>query len=116
MQRFNKSYDEIEIKENSLIYCDIPYRNTDKYLNEFDYERFYGWCRKQKELVIISEYSMPDDRFVCVAEFAHRSTISSAKNLGVTERLFVPVHQERIFHGQSGAGTLFPWLFSNVRE
>lgn len=56
-----KSYDEVEIPENALIYCDPPYINTAGYGVDFDHYKFYDWCRAQKELVLISEYSMPDD-------------------------------------------------------
>lgn len=62
--RYNCSYDEIEIKPNSVIYCDIPYRNTEGYeefgSSNFDYEKFYEWANRQKEIVFISEYNMPE--------------------------------------------------------
>ena len=61
-------YDSVAIKPNSVIYCDIPYRNTEGYNEfEFDYNKFYEWCLKQTELVFISEYDMPED-FVCISE------------------------------------------------
>ena len=58
--RLNQSYDKVKIKPNSVIYCDIPYRDTDGYGMDFDYEKFYSWAERQSELVIISEYNMPD--------------------------------------------------------
>lgn len=62
--RYNCSYDEVEIKPNSVIYCDIPYRNTEGYgefgSSNFDYEKFYEWANRQTEIVFISEYSMPE--------------------------------------------------------
>ena len=64
----NKDYADVQIKENSVIYCDPPYKNTHKYRVDFNYENFYEWCGKQKYLVIISEYAMPQDRFICIAE------------------------------------------------
>lgn len=97
LQRFNKSYDEIEIKENSLIYCDIPYRNTDAYLNEFDYEKFYEWCRNQKELTFISSYEMPENDFICIAEYEHRSILSANANNKVIEKVFIPKHQKEMW-------------------
>ena len=90
-----KSYDEVRILPDSVIYCDIPYRGTDKYISgQFDYEKFYAWCEKQKELVVISEYDMPEDRFRCVESVQKRSLLS-AKGAGElkTEKLFVPKHQ-----------------------
>ena len=90
-----KSYDEVRILPDSVIYCDIPYRGTDEYISgQFDYEKFYVWCEKQKELVVISEYDMPEDRFCCVESVQKRSLLS-AKGAGElkTEKLFVPKHQ-----------------------
>ena len=90
-----KSYDEVRILPDSVIYCDIPYRGTDEYISgQFDYEKFYAWCEKQKELVVISEYDMPEDRFCCVESVQKRSLLS-AKGAGElkTEKLFVPKHQ-----------------------
>ena len=98
LQSFNKSYDEIEIEKDSVIYCDIPYEGTDEYLTEFDFERFYAWCEKQTEPLFISSYKMPADRFVCVAMFKHRCTLNNAKNIEVTEKVFIPKHQEKEYH------------------
>ena len=94
LERLNKSYDEIEIKPDSLIYCDIPYRNTNEYNEDgFNHDKFYEWALRQKELTLISEYNMPESDFKCVAEFEKRCTLSaSANNLSI-ERLFVPKTQ-----------------------
>lgn len=58
------NYYELEIPENSIIYCDPPYRETKSYDKiRFDYDRFYLWAKEQSELgnkVFISEYNMPD--------------------------------------------------------
>ena len=54
-------YRRVRIKNNSVIYCDPPYKDTAKYTVDFNHNEFYKWCRKQKELVIISEYNMPED-------------------------------------------------------
>ena len=98
LESFNKSYDEIEIKKDSVIYCDIPYEGTDGYLTEFDFEKFYSWCEKQTESLFISSYKMPADRFVCVAMFKHRCTLSATENVEVTEKVFIPKHQEKEYH------------------
>ena len=63
-------YKDLEIPPNSLIYCDIPYKNTTKYSTSksFNYKEFYQWCREQHSLghqIFVSEYEMPDD-FICV--------------------------------------------------
>ena len=92
---YNKSYDEIEIKPNSVIYLDPPYKDTNKYeiSKDFDYEKFYSWCERQTELCFISEYSMPKDKFTCIAEIEHRSIICANENQSVIERVFLPNHQ-----------------------
>ena len=91
-------YAKVEIPKDSVIYCDIPYEGTEGYLEEdsggFDYERFYDWCEHQTQPVFISSYQMPDDRFDCIEEFSHRSTLSQKANNLVTERIYVPKHQK----------------------
>ena len=65
---YNLSYDKLDIPNNSIIYCDIPYKDTTKYNTTFDYDNFYNWCRfmkKQGHQIFVSEYNMPDD-FICV--------------------------------------------------
>jgi DNA adenine methylase len=63
------SYDDLEIPDNSIIYCDPPYANTVKYsVGEFDSDRFFDWCRlksSEGHTVFVSEYNAPRD-FTCV--------------------------------------------------
>ena len=91
-------YQQVTIQNDSVIYCDIPYEGTEGYLEKdsggFDYERFYDWCEHQTQPVFISSYQMPDDRFDCIEEFSHRSTLSATANNLVTERIYVPKHQK----------------------
>lgn len=104
MQRLQKSYDEIHIEENSVIYCDPPYNNTAQYVTgDFDSNAFFDWCRKQTELVVVSEYDAPDD-FQCVANFNRRSKFqggTKGKGCGKAERLFVRRNQMEMFHKQN---------------
>lgn len=88
-------YAEVEIPKDSVIYCDIPYKGTNIYngAEQFYYERFYTWAESQTSPVFISSYQMPTDRFDCIAEWSHRSTLNDKCNLAVTERIFVPKHQ-----------------------
>lgn len=89
-------YAKVEIPDDSVIYCDIPYEDTNVYnkAEGFDYERFYDWCEHQTQPVFISSYQMPDDRFDCIEKFSHRSTLSATANNLVTERIYVPKHQK----------------------
>ncbi len=78
--------------------CDPPYKDTGGYGMEFDHEAFYDWCEKQTSLVLISEYWMPEDRFVCIAEFERKSTFSATNNsLSRIEKVFVPKGQFEMY-------------------
>lgn len=91
----NLSYEQVALPPNSIIYCDIPYKNTTKYaISNFDdthfYNSFYTWCRKTAEhhTIFISEYEMPDD-FECLYERQICSSLT--KDTGAKkakERLF----------------------------
>jgi len=64
------SYLDLEIPNNSIIYCDPPYQKTTKYdaiSKNFNHEVFWEWCRIMSEYhqVFVSEYNAPDD-FECV--------------------------------------------------
>lgn len=64
-----------------VIYCDPPYRDTTKYsTDDFPYEEFYDWCREMSEnnIVLVSEYSMPDD-FQCVWSKQVKVSVDSNK-------------------------------------
>lgn len=90
-----KSYTELEIPENSIVYCDPPYASTTKYRDGFYHEQFWEWCRQQSKAghhVFISEYNAPED-FKCIWEKPAKTSFSwHADNLPAKksiERLFV---------------------------
>lgn len=89
---YSDDYQNIPLTDkDAVIYCDIPYLNTNKYKHSFDYERFYLWAEKQEIPIYISEYQMPKDRFVCVAEKEKRCCLSATNNGKITiERIFRP--------------------------
>ena len=91
----NLKYNEIEIPESSIIYCDPPYKNTTKYSNDFNHILFWDWVRtksKQGNKVYVSEYNAPSD-FVCVWQKETNSQLSANGLIGgiklSTERLFI---------------------------
>lgn len=88
-------YQAVPIPENSVIYCDIPYKGTSGYnlKEKFDHERFYDWCAKQTQPVFISSYDMPEDKFTCIACFEHSGIFAVGINSKVEERIFIPKHQ-----------------------
>ncbi len=89
-------YKNLVIPNNSIIYCDIPYKNTAKYaINVFNYSGFYDWTElksKQGHKIFISEYWMPEDRFTKIwsKSIACGVTVGSSKRI---ESLFIPKNQ-----------------------
>ena len=86
------SYADLVIPENSLIYCDPPYKGTSNYSvsRDFDYDAFYNWCRTksvQGHTLFVSEYSMPSD-FTEVWNKTIKTTINPTATFTVTERLY----------------------------
>ena len=79
-----KSYEEVDILPNSVVYCDIPYRGTGKYDQNlrFNHQDFYDWADSQSNPVYISEYNLPDKRFTSVFQIEKRSMFSSNKTVG----------------------------------
>lgn len=90
------SYDEINKNiKNFVIYCDPPYKGTLKYTTDFDYDKFYKWCKEMSKnnIVLISEYWMPEE-FECIWE--KKTTVridsnkkSKDKKMERTEKLFI---------------------------
>lgn len=94
---FNKDYRDFNYPNNSIIYCDIPYKDTKAYSfsKKFNYEEFYDWVRNMNNKgheIFISEYSMPND-FKIIWEQEVKSSLSanniSGGNKTSIERLFV---------------------------
>lgn len=92
----NQSYVEVEIEDNSVIYCDPPYINTDGYLSDFNHKKFYSWC-KEKRNIFISEYRMPND-FLCLGVMK-KSVIYDPNNKAQKkqEKLYTNEHHEDRF-------------------
>ena len=101
---FTKSYDEVPIKENSIVYCDIPYENTAEYVNDgFNHKKFYDWAYNQKELVVISSYEISDDRFIRVVNLKKSGCLkggSTGKTLN--EGLFIPINKKELWNKLRG--------------
>mgnify|MGYP002768636246 CR=1 FL=1 len=90
-------YRDLGMSEGSVIYADPPYSTSTKkrdYGGGFDYEAFYDWCEAQTQPLFISEYSMPEDRFVCVAQWDVVCSKSATNNsLRRVEKLWRPKGQ-----------------------
>lgn len=95
LEKFRGDYRNVKIQPDSLIYCDIPYKNTAEYSDGgFDYESFYDWAEMQSEPVIISEYAMPAERFERIDFTEKRCLLSGSRAKSIRkEGLFVPKTQ-----------------------
>lgn len=91
------SYEKLDIPENSIIYCDIPYEDTKQYSfsKNFDYDKFWNWAREKSQIghtVFISEYNAPDD-FECIWQQEVKSSLSangvSGSSKTSVEKLFI---------------------------
>lgn len=88
---YSDDYQNIPLTDkDAVIYCDIPYANKAKYKHSFDYERFYLWAERQEIPIYISEYQMPKDRFICVAEKEKKCKFSDTTSKITIERIFRP--------------------------
>lgn len=84
---YNNDYTEVDIPKGSLVYCDIPYKNTTQYckneVGEFNHDEFYQWVRDNADKydIYISEYkkNVPND-FEIVWEMKSKQDIRNSKN------------------------------------
>ena len=96
VQFTNRSYNDMSIPPNSIIYCDPPYAGVTKYEYSIDHEDFWEWCRKkvaEGHEVFVSEYNAPDD-FVCVWERKLRALVNPGSSKQAIEKLFI--HKSRV--------------------
>ena len=86
----------MQIPEESIIYCDIPYRETTSYkAGGLDYDAFYAWAvdmANNGHKVYVSEYSIEHPNFVQVWEMDVANALNRFANGGNrgyrTERLY----------------------------
>ena len=89
---YAREYWKLYIPENSIVYCDPPYRNTTRYKDtKFDHDMFWSWVRNMSEWhkVYVSEYIAPKD-FECVWEKKVNNSLTqnTGSKQGI-ERLFI---------------------------
>lgn len=91
VQFTNRSYADMSIPPNSIIYCDPPYAGVKKYSYSIDHENFWGWCREkvaEGHEVFVSEYNAPDD-FVCIWDQELKTTMNPCTTKRAVEKLFI---------------------------
>ena len=90
----NKSYHTFSDVSGAVLYLDPPYEGSHQksYINSFDSQEFYNWAFEiaKNNIVIISSYSISDERFEVVYSFdkAH-STLQSGTRNDKCEKLFM---------------------------
>jgi hypothetical protein len=88
IQITNLDYRDVKIETDSVIYCDIPYKNTAKYsVGDFNHDEFYEWARRQNN-IYISEYNMPEDFKVINERNIKNFLFGTTNHKTVTEKLF----------------------------
>ena len=90
----NKSYHDFCEVSGSILYLDPPYEGSyqESYINSFDSQEFYNWAFEiaKNNIVIISSYSISDERFEAVYSFDKaRSTIQGGTSNDKCEKLFM---------------------------
>jgi len=86
-----EDYKALTFEQGGIIYCDPPYKTTkERYGREFDFNGFYSWCEHQANPVFISEYTMPEDRFVPVAAFTVTRKMDARKSSICPEKIWRP--------------------------
>lgn len=85
-----QDYSEIEISNDSLVYCDPPYKGTTGY-GEFDHYKFWDWVRNVSRTnpVLVSEYEAPDD-FTSILDIPIKTSLDRKNTVkNKVEKLFV---------------------------
>ena len=85
----NLSYDQVEIKPDSIIYCDPPYANTADYDADFNHKKFLDWADSQENPVFISEYKINDKRFRPMFKIKKVQRLSSKSRIQKNEMVYV---------------------------
>ena len=57
----NISYEDYIYQKGDMVYCDIPYENTNIYNIQFDHNKFYKWARTREYQIYFSSYKAPND-------------------------------------------------------
>ena len=90
----SKSYHAFSDVSGAVLYLDPPYEGSHQkgYINQFDSQEFYDWAfvMAKNNIVIISSYSISDERFEAVYSFDKaRSTLQSGRSNKENEKLFM---------------------------
>lgn len=87
---YNLDYRKVPLSPNSIVYCDIPYLGAGEYdkNKNFDHGEFYDWAAKLELPVFVSEYTLPDKRFMKVWSRKVKSGMAGGRSTSATENLY----------------------------
>lgn len=94
---YHSDYSDLKIPNNSIIYCDIPYKDTTSYdsknvLKPFVHDEFWPWAKDKSESghkVFVSEYQAPEEWKTVWSKDQITSVHNEAKHYKTkTEKLF----------------------------
>ncbi len=92
----NQSYENVDLSQfnndDVIIYCDPPYRNTEGYNIDFDFNKFDNWLiemRKKGFDVFISEYTQPPQTTEIFNIKKEKLLATATNKKTVLERLFI---------------------------
>ena len=94
LKAINKSYHTFSDVSGAVLYLDPPYEGSyqKSYINSFDSQEFYNWAfeMSKSNIVIISSYSISDERFEVVYSFDKaRSCLQGGTRNDKCEKLFM---------------------------
>ena len=83
-------YHDYKDYENCLFYCDPPYADTKEYSTKFDSDEFFEFARNlsERNIVIISELSAPDD-FIEIWKLPVSRNINARDKFQAVEKMFI---------------------------
>ena len=89
---FYDDYSNLTIPDDSIVYCDPPYKNTKQYStsSHFNHDNFWQWCREKikDHKIFISEYNAPND-FIDIWSSEINNSMHTTNTKKVVEKLFV---------------------------
>lgn len=90
----SSDYKQIKFQPNSVLYCDSPYKGTNSYDidKNFDFDAYYTWLRETSKIypIFVSEQNLPEefDKFL-IWQKEHNRTIGVTNNFKVIEKLWL---------------------------
>jgi len=96
LEFYTIDYHDVPIKENSIIYCDIPYKNTASYDSSFNHDEFFSWVEKSHHPIFISEYYINKPFLKYVYSCSKLSRLSPKGRDKKDEKIYANIHAMKL--------------------